>query len=414
VPGFNQFRSHSKFIFEASLFLAMLAGVGMDNILRSQSGAKRIAISILVIGLILGALGVGLWLGLPSIADRWTQFVNMMALDRESRMSWNDYTTPEFIAQSRTFAGTRCLISAAILFLLAALLWIRTFNSKAGYALVIFGIAEIFMFARLTVVTFPLAASDPTALREFAKTHAGDYRVLELPQEGNRAMVVGAQDIWGYDPMVQRRYSEFMAFSQHLYPDDANMYLPFSNRTPLWRLLRLRYIFRPRGDRVQLIEDSGGLPHLLLISDWKRLTNRDEILSALRLPTFDPLTSVILETDPTPAPVAGSSPGTVELVGSDTDSLTISASVSTPCLLLITDGYSGYWRAVSMPGSSQHHYDVLAADYTLIGVPLSAGKHLFRVEYAPSGYVIGRWISLAALAVYILAVGVYLRSYRSI
>ena len=50
-----------------------------------------------------------------------------------------------------------------------------------------------------------------------------------------------------------------------------------------------------------------------------------------------------------------------------------------------------------------------------MAVALSAGDHSFRLEYAPPGYLIGRWISLAALIVYLLAVGLMLvrpRTYR--
>ena len=413
VAGFNQFRSYSKFIFEASLFLALLAAFGADSVLRSHFGAKRLAIAMLVLSLVLAALGICLWAGFAKSSELWTQLARAVASDHESRLSLENYATPEFIARARNFAGTQCLQSAAILFFIAATLWLRTINSGLAYVLLIFGIAEIFMFARMTLITFHLAESDPTGLREFVKTHPGDYRILELPSDGNQAMVAGAQDIWGFDPTVQRRYSELIAFSQHEHPDDASMYMVFGNRSPLWRLLRLRYIFRPQGDHTMVTEDDGGLPHLLLINDWKRITNRDEIFNAMRSPSFNPLSSVILENDPSPAPSAGSSAGTVELLSSDTDSLTISASVSTPTLLLITDGYSRYWRAVPMPGSSQRHYDVLPADYTLIGVPLSAGKHYLRLEYAPSGYVIGRWISLAALAIYLFAIGMYWRRTRA-
>ena len=74
-------------------------------------------------------------------------------------------------------------------------------------------------------------------------------------------------------------------------------------------------------------------------------------------------------------------------------------------LLLVTDSYSRYWQAVPLPGSSQSHYQVLPADYTLIGVPLDAGHHLIRLEYAPPGWVIGRWISLASLVIYLAAPG---------
>jgi len=224
---------------------------------------------------------------------------------------------------------------------------------------------------------------------------------------------IGADDIWGYNPMVLRRYAELLTFSQHSNPNTACDYLTFWNlRTPLLRLVRLRYAFRVRNGQMSIKEIDGALPHLLLVNDWKRLADRDAIFNALVQPSFEPDKTVILETNPTPAPIAGGQPDAVELLHAATDSITISASVEKPTLLLVTDSYSRYFRAVSLPASSQSRYDVLPADYALMAIPLAAGKHLLRLEYAPSGYVIGRWISMVALAAYILAVGAYLERDR--
>lgn len=46
----------------------------------------------------------------------------------------------------------------------------------------------------------------------------------------------------------------------------------------------------------------------------------------------------------------------------------------------------------------------MPADYTLMAVPLGPGHHLLRLEYAPSGWIIGRRISLASLLTYMIAV----------
>jgi hypothetical protein len=51
-----------------------------------------------------------------------------------------------------------------------------------------------------------------------------------------------------------------------------------------------------------------------------------------------------------------------------------------------------------LSGSSQWQYDVLPANVALRAIPLGAGAHRIRVEYAPLTYRIGRWISLAAVA----------------
>jgi hypothetical protein len=62
--------------------------------------------------------------------------------------------------------------------------------------------------------------------------------------------------------------------------------------------------------------------------------------------------------------------------------------------------------------SHQDRYTVMPADYTLMAIPLSAGKHLLRLDYAPDGYVIGRWISLGAIGAYLACVAMLWRVRR--
>jgi hypothetical protein len=411
VPGFDQFRSHSKFIFEAVPFLAMLAAVGVNNLIRSTRHIRIVAAAILIAGTIVGAGGICLYDGsaFARVTNGWNDLVTWVWATGESYFPHSIGLEPGFSTNSRVFAGVQCLISAVTLLAVAALVWLRRVSVKAVYALIILGIADVFLFAHSTTDTFRLVDTDPIAIREFLRSRPGDYRILGPSLAEAATIGIGADDIWGYNPMVLRRYAELLTFSQHSNPNTATDYLTFWNlRTPLLRLVRLRYVFRMRHGQMSIKEIGGALPHLLLVNDWTRLDGRDAIFNALIQPSFDPQKTLILETDPTPAPIAGGQPGTVELVHADTDSLTISASVEKPTLLLITDTYSRYFRAVPLPESSQRRYDVLPADYALMAIPLAAGKHLLRLEYAPSGYLIGRWISMVALAAYLLALGAYL------
>jgi hypothetical protein len=237
-------------------------------------------------------------------------------------------------------------------------------------------------------------------------------------------VAVRANDIWGYEPVVPKRYSEFMTYSQGGNPDaaadalffprlahlsgtahhaDQSTPLGFIGVSPMWRLIRLRYVYW--GTDNGFYQSFRDLPHVLLVDGWQRLEHRNDILAALTAPTFDGRKTVILEGDPEPAPMSGPQPlGTARLLSTTTDSLTISADTTRPAMLLITDSYSRYWHATGLPGSSQSEYQVMPADYTLMAIPLAAGDHLIRLEYAPSGWLIGRWISLASLLLYIAAV----------
>jgi len=197
-----------------------------------------------------------------------------------------------------------------------------------------------------------------------------------------------------------------MLYSQQGYIDDSytDVLVSFHRLSPLFRLLRLRFVFQPQGNQLAVIETPGALPHLLLVSGWQQIQDRDRILAALSDPSFDPQKTVILESAPEPRPAPDAPPGTVKLLSTDANSLTIAADVASSMLLLVTDSYSRYWRAVPLPGSSQSYYQVLPGDYTLMAVPLDPGHHRLRLEYAPSGWVIGRWVSLASLLVYLGAV----------
>ena len=413
VPGFDHFRSHSKFLVQATPFVAILVAQGMDHLIRSPQGSRRGAMLALVAVLVLGTSCILLWYApaIPTIQAGWSHIVGAVGATGESYLPAEDFIAPAFVARAASFAAAQCLLGAVTLLAIALLLYLRAHFEWAAFALVVLGLGEMFWFANSSLATFSLGDTVPIAVKGFLGDHPGDdYRILELPNP-NGAIAIGANDIWGYDPMVTSRYAEFVTYSQGDNPANADMYVSFERVSRMFRMLRLRYVFR---NQVLISESKEGLPHLLLLDEWARQNQRNDILESLNSSVFDPERTAILETDPDPAPSAGEGPaGTVQMVRTDTDSMTISAHLTRPSLLLVTDCYSRYWRAISEPGSSQRHYTVIPADYTLMAVALSAGEHLFRLEYAPPGYIIGRWISLAGVTLYLLALGFFVGRIRT-
>lgn len=423
VPGFDHFRCPSKFIFEAVLFLAMLAGLGTDGLLRSARDAKVGGSVLILAALIIGAVGVLLLYEIPIVdfIPTWSHSSG------EFNSTWHFLRQASFnsleldvggakglAAEMTRFSGYQCLRSAVLLLVLGAILLLRCSTPKAAYLLVVVGVVEMFAFAHSTLTTFSLAQTIPTATRQFLADHPGDYRILQLPTEfqANSAMVIDAQDIWGYDPMVLKRYAQLIGYSQDQSPDDVNMYLNFLHFGRLLGLARLQYILISVGSELQVVEEVGALPHVLLVSGWIHMVDRDQILSTLNSKAFDSTKTAILESEPDPQPYPGPSNGTARILHRDADSMVISAEVLKPTLLLITDCYSRYWRAAALPRSSQTSYQVLPADYAFMIVPLAAGSHLIRLEYRPSGYTIGRWVSISALAAYLTALGAFFERKR--
>jgi len=410
-PGFNSFRSNSKFIYEAAVPLALLAGIGWDKLLENagavtDSITRRMAIALGVMGI--GIVAAGLWIqhsAARGVSGAWGKMMAAVAATGESYLAAADYRDAEFIKEAGDFAAHNLFLCAGLL-IPAALLFIATASSKkAPYVLMGLAILEIFSFARLNRPAFDLAEMPPNETARFLAAHRGDDRFVKF-SFGNEAMTLHAQDIGGYDPYVSRRYAEFIAFTQHRSSNAATEYLQLARNHRLYRMLRCRYVFIPEGFKTRIEETKDVLPRLQLVRDWTIITGRDRIFAAMSQPSFDPRRQVILETMPAPAPIKTSAAanreiGAAHVVEASTDHLTIEADLAQPAILLVTDNYSDGWRAVALAGSAQREYQVLPANYILRAIPLNAGHHRLRLEYAPLAFRVGRAISLVSLALYL-------------
>jgi hypothetical protein len=220
-------------------------------------------------------------------------------------------------------------------------------------------------------------------------------------------MAVGQNDLWGMDPGVTKRYAEFMSFSQGQDPAKANQYLTLKTISPLFRLLRCRFVFTAENGQLRIADLPQPLPRVLVVPHWVVKRGRDEILTTIADPEFDPGGTVVLEDTPpglsAPEDVGASDAvaGTARIVAESTDELTIEADVRRPAILLITDVWTPSWRARALPGSSQREYRVQPGNYVLRAIPLMPGKHRLAVEYRPAGFVISAWGSALSLAVFV-------------
>jgi hypothetical protein len=328
--------------------------------------------------------------------------MNTARVTGESYLFPQLYSDSEFITRSQQCAATSLGIAAAACALLGGILLVARYNARALFGVIPLAVAEMLVFASNSRPTSDSSAIVNAEEKSFLAEHPGDYRIMNV-NNPNTAMIIGAQDLWGYDATVMRRYAEFMTWTQGGDPNNAMSYVKLVQFDPLFAMLRERYVFAQQGGKFEMEEAPVVMPHLQLISNYRVLQNRDAIFEAMHSETFDPTREVILESEPEPKPVQSSNNGTARITATTTDSLTIEAEVEQPSILLITDAYAASWRTVSLPGSTQAHYDLLPANYVLRAVPLVAGHHLLRVEYRPVAFAIGKWISLICVVAFLLA-----------
>ena len=410
VPGFDRFRSISKFSFLASLFLCLLAASGLDRLFRfatanpSRGGQKRIEIPFIV-GVFAGAAALGLAGWWTASTGSWPGLMNASRTSGQSYLLPQRYADTEFVAQSQHLAAMSLLVAGGVCALLGIILVFARREPRALFGVIVLGAAEMFVFAHGSRATFDSSTIVNPDEKRFLQEHPGDYRIMNVANP-NSAMLIGAQDMWGYEATVVRRYAEFMTWSQGGDPDQAMSYVQFVRYDPLFAMLRLGYVLRQRGTELEIGDaPEPPMPQLRLISSYRVLPDRDAIFDALRSPAFDATREVILESEPEPTPSPSESAGTARIIAASTDALEIEADIEQPAILLITDAFTPSWRAIALPGSIQTNYKLLPANYILRAVPLLAGHHHLRVEYARDALTIGKWISILATLAFLVALG---------
>jgi hypothetical protein len=411
LPGFNKFRGHSKFIIPVSAFLAMLAAIGMNELLSADACARSTLgrLNWAVTGSLIFAgtgLGAGLWLRVagPVNVGFWRYLLVSIKASHNSYISAAAFTSPEFINATGIFASNTFLVSGGLCLLLAALCFARRFSIYPAHFIAFIAFVEIFSFARMNRPSFPIELGWPRDLQRFLAPQPAAYRFLKT-STGNAAMVINAYDIWGYDPIVLGRYLQFMARTQGFNPSEANAAeVQFKGYHRLYAMLRCRYIYNPVVGKQRFGEIPGTLPHVLLVDGYSVMPDRAEVFKAMNRSDFDPRRRVMLETQPQPQPQKGAT-GSARVISEGTDFLIIEAHTSRPSILLVTDSYSKDWKAWGLSGSVQQEYSVLPANYVLRAIPLQAGHHLIRLEFLPRGLPLGKWISLLAVICYLGLLG---------
>jgi hypothetical protein len=254
---------------------------------------------------------------------------------------------------------------------------------------------ELFLFARANRPTFDLTVLEKKfdTLRDFYSKNPGDYRVYGT---ASASLVTGGDDIWEDEPMIPGRYGRFVCFSQGLSENQLFSVAPiFQKFPPVLGLLRLKYRIFMDEQPIRIAPfPFKAPPRMFLMSQWEVIEDSQKILPALFNPKFDPAQKIYLEKEPGLIPTVGKVHGQVEWKDISTEEIMITADVSKDCVLLITDNYSPGWHTRGLPESGPYQYQVMPGNYFLTAIPLKAGKHHFLLEYRPTIFEIGKWVSI--------------------
>ena len=242
----------------------------------------------------------------------------------------------------------------------------------------------------------------------------------------NRAMLLGLDDIQGYNPVQMQRYVEYMtALNGHPQDyHDANIF-PGGLDSPLLDLLNVRYVVIPadpppdradfrwliehfteryRDGDVRVLENPEALPRAWIVHDVRQVTP-GEALPLLADGSVDPRVTALVEGIP-PAVSASTDPsgGLVDILEHEPDLIRARAETDAAGMLVFSEVFDPGWRAfvdgVAVP--------VQLVNHVLRGIPLAAGVHEIELRYRTPALLLGLAITGGTVAV-LFAVGVVLR-----
>jgi hypothetical protein len=388
LPGFSSFRGASKFTFLAAPFLALLAGFGLDRLRQGEKFPAAMAVGFSLFGVVLLA-------GSFFVSDGLIrQVLSAVAASRESYLPPDLFEQGGMMNKASALSAFSLRWAGALFLIYSALLFASNRWRQAVWVAAFAAVAELLIFARASLSTFPLADFTFQPIANFLKEHPGDYRTLNLLNPDS-AMLLRSENIWGYDPGVLKRYARLLHLSQGHDPDEASQYLAIQRPHPILTMLRCRFAFVPKPDgQVEVVTMADPFPRFALYSKYRVLPDANSVLEELKSPGFDLRQEILLETEPHPKPESGTPRQEIRVVDFSTDHWTLEIQSDRAALLVMTDSYSQDWRASALPGSVQSNYAIQPANYALRAVPLAAGRHLLRLEYVPRGFREGVVLSL--------------------
>lgn len=226
-----------------------------------------------------------------------------------------------------------------------------------------------------------------------------------------RAMRLELETTQGYNPLQPLVYQDFIAALNQREQDYhyANL-LNTGVNSPLLDLLNVRYIVVDRtirenrddiqflseirtevyrNDEVIIYESPTVQPRAWLVYDV-RPENDGEGLAQLASGQVDGGQVAFVDgpLPPVMSPPEGTT-GSVTVIRDEPDSLTFDVTHEGQGLLVVSEIYSGSWKA-TVDGKP---VDVLQADHALLGIPVGPGTHTVEVRYAPTSLTVGLWTS---------------------
>lgn len=417
IPGLKAFRIPTRFLLWMALAVAVLAGLGLDHILRSPkkvgAGSWWAALLLAAGALVMVSQNSGLfWAEAGELSRHGAQGLAAL-LHYQQELRWDLVRCLLLLGLAAAVASSQGRVGG----------WRRVVPAVVAVAVFV----DLYSFgARFNGVVDPgvYLRQPETAARihEDAPTRAGMApRVLSLVSEENSDYdwhAGWAVDLRSYQayPQTLRMYTAGLYGLDGALPGWSPLHLTrhweFTRAYPaVMDLAGVQYLVtsRPTSGRsleaiadgeVKVYRNLTALPRAYLVPGYRVLTATRDRMQALTDPAFDPRREVLLEADPQLPQGEGQTRGEVVVRSYTPGEVHLEVEGGGGGLLVLSDTNYPGWRAL-VEGQER---PILTANHVFRAVALHPGERDVVFRYRPDSLRFGWWLSaLSAMLVAVLA-----------
>ncbi len=405
-PYFDKFRVPVMFLILTQFSVAVLAGMGLDNLREWLSGSrltrriKVVLLSVAALLILIILFGRTLAAGLDLPPSKYLQIselrVQLIAVDLRVICGLLLFGTGVLFAIFRKWL--KADIGIAILLAISVL----------DLSLVDHRIIEPSR-ASLRSQTLQKTSKVKSYLREdeiirFLKKDTGDFRILPLGKlmNENRWAAFELESITGYHPAKLQNYNNLMTT------------VGFGSQGIL-RLLNVKYVLSP--DPVNhpalkpvfegklwfqdaylncyVYEFQNFLPRAFFTKSIRRVQDQSELLTLMKAPEFDPVETTFLP-DPITDTEFNTENARVSITKRIPNRIEATATAETHQFLIFSEIYYPAGWQVSVNGSPADIYEV---DGALRGLDLPAGTNQIIMEFRPDDLKLGSVLSWSSMVI---------------
>ncbi len=438
LPFADQIRTPFRWVFPLTLFVAALAGFGMDALQGARDrdrGVRFLPFSLqsLLLGLAFaGGLLLMAGLAVSRLAyGRLEPFIERLF----HGLALADLAFPDARAfYSFVFWQVGGLALLLLVVALVFWLWRQPWQVWGVPVWVAVAITAVFGDLYLASVGFN-AAADPAllnhkpALIEWLQQQPGHWRITtfaphgDKPLNANSAWLHNLPDVRGYDSIIPRQFVDYMTAVEPQNELPFNRIQPIVNwqslNSPLLDVLNVKYIITAesidlpklrlawQGDGLRVYENLAVAPRAYALPQSSTAVVPDAL--AAMTAQYDPRSYVVVETGDLLAmanrqlPMAnGQSPvansfSAAEIVAYRNREVVVATAVTIPSWLILNDSYFPGWKAYVRPqgGAEQEETEVPISrvNGNFRGVLLEPGAWQVRFRYSPASFQLGALLS---------------------